>query len=174
MRFKISTGVVFVVMALLLALLMTSALQRLVSGPLLDLARAAQRVRRDKDFAVRVAEGTNGNGDELAAVQQAFNAMLVEIGARDVALQAYQTDLERQVHARTEELSTAVERNQAILDSAGEGIFGLDLAGIVTFMNPSAANILGGDIFRLVGRNLHAHIHCTTCPDRPLPYHQCK
>ena len=174
MRMKIVTGAVVVVMALLLALLMTSTLQRLVSGPLLDLAHAAQRVRRDKDFAVRVAEGTNGDGDELAAVQQAFNAMLVEIGARDRELQAYQADLERQVLSRTEELSTAVERNQAILDSAGEGIFGLDLSGIVTFMNPSAARILGAEVSSLIGHNLHASIHCATCSDRPLPYDQCK
>jgi PAS domain S-box-containing protein len=117
---------------------------------------------------------SNAESDELGAVQQAFNAMLEEIGERDLALQAYQVDLERQVLARTQELSAAVERNQAILDSAGEGIFGLDLAGTVTFMNPSAARILGGDISHLVGRSLHAHIHCATCPDRPLPYHQCK
>ncbi len=174
MRLKITTGAIVVVMALLLALLMTSALQRLVSGPLRDLARAAQRVRRDKDFAVRVAEGTSSNGDELAAVQQAFNAMLVEIGARDQALQAYQVDLERQVFARTEELTAAVERNQAILDSAGEGIFGLDLSGIVTFINPSAARILDGEVSGLIGHSLHDSIHCTTCPDRLLPYHQCK
>src|SRR5207244_8640990 len=70
MRLKITTGAIVLIMALLLALLMTSALQRLVSGPLLDLARAAQRVGRDKDFAVRVAAGGNRDGDELGAVQQ--------------------------------------------------------------------------------------------------------
>jgi PAS domain S-box-containing protein len=174
MRLKAMTGAAIVILALLVAALMTTRLQRLVSGPLLDLARAAQRVRRDKDFAIRVAGGPPVAGDELAAVQQAFNAMLEEIGARDEALRSYQVDLERQVLARTHELTTAVERNQAILDSAGEGIFGLDLSGIVTFMNPSAVRILGGQESSLVGRSLHASIHSTTCPDRPLPFHDCK
>src|ERR1051325_3578840 len=174
MRMKIIAGAIFVVMALVLALFMTSRLQRLVSQPLLNLAGAAQRVRRDKDFAVRVAGASNPESDEMAAVQQAFNEMLEEIGDRDLALQAYQIDLERQVLARTQELSTAVERNQAILDSAGEGIFGLDLAGIVTFMNPSAAHILGAPLWSLIGHSLHQSIHASTCPDRGLPYQQCK
>ena len=69
---------------------------------------------------------------------------------------------------------TTPQAYQAILNSAAEGIFGLDLDGIVTFMNPSAARILGGDVSHLVGRSLHAHIHCATCPDRPLPCQQCK
>jgi PAS domain S-box-containing protein len=174
MRLKVTAGTVFVILDLLLALIITSRLQRLVSEPLRDLAHAAQRVRRDKDFAVRVSGGTHADRDEMAAVQQAFNGMLEEIGQRDLALFAYQVDLEHQVQARTQELSAAMERNQAILDSAAEGIFGLDLDGIVTFMNPSAARILGGDVSDLVGRSLHAHIHCATCPDRPLPYYQCK
>ena len=174
MRVKIVTGSAIVLIALLLALLMTSGLQRLVTQPLLDLAGAAQRVRRDKDFAVRVDAGTQPDGDELAAVQQAFNDMLEEIGTRDEALCLYQADLERQVLARTVELSSAVERNQAILDSAGEGIFGLDLSGVVTFMNPSGARILACDIAQLVGTRLHETIHSPGCPDRPLPFHDCK
>src|SRR5207244_7309319 len=56
----------------------------------------------------------------------------------------------------------------------GEGIFGLDLSGTVTFINPSAARVLGAEVSELIGHNLHASIHCATCPDRPLPYHQCK
>src|SRR5207244_863251 len=56
----------------------------------------------------------------------------------------------------------------------GEGIFGLDLSGTVTFINPSAARVLGAEVSELIGHDLHASIHCTTCPDRALPYHQCK
>jgi PAS domain S-box-containing protein len=172
MRLKIMMGTATVTLALLLALIMASRLQRLVSSPLHTLARAAQRVRQEKDFAVRVTEGAEG--DELTAVQQGFNAMIGEIGEREVALRSYQLDLERQVLARTAELSVAMERNQAILDSAGEGIFGLDLHGIVTFINPSAAHILGGQQANLIGQNLHASIHSLTCPDRPLPHHKCR
>jgi len=163
-RMKIVTGTIVLIIALLVALLMTTRLQRLVTQPLLDLARAARRVRNEKDFAIRVSEGSRPDRDELVAVQQAFNEMLDEIQARDQALQRHQLQLEGEVQARTAELSTAVEHNQAILDSAGEGIFGLDPSGVATFINPSAARILGGDIFGLVGRNLHAQIHAAAAP----------
>ncbi|MEK6371389.1 MAG: ATP-binding protein [Acidobacteriota bacterium] len=163
-RMKIVTGTIVLIIALLVALLMTTRLQRLVTQPLVDLAGAARRVRHEKDFAVRVSEGTQSDGDELVAVQQAFNEMLAEIQARDEALQRHQLQLECEVQTRTAELSTAVERNQAILDSAGEGIFGLDPSGVATFINPSAAGILGAGVFELVGRNLHAQMHAAATP----------
>lgn len=46
-----------------------------------------------------------------------------------------------------------------ILDSAGDGIFGLDLAGNVTFVNPAAARTLGYAEGDLVGRPHHAAFH---------------
>jgi PAS domain S-box-containing protein len=156
---KIVTGAIVLVIALLVALVMTTRLQRLVTQPLVDLARAARRVRHEKDFAIRVPEGSGSDRDELVAVQQAFNEMLEGIQARDEALQRHQAELEREVQVRTAELSTAVEHNQAILDSAGEGIFGLDPCGVATFINPSAARILGADVSDLVGRNLHGQMH---------------
>jgi|GEM_PF-2440966 len=48
---------------------------------------------------------------------------------------------------------------RTILDSAGDGIFGLDLAGNVTFVNPAAARTLGYSQGDLVGRPHHAAFH---------------
>jgi PAS domain S-box-containing protein len=163
-RMKILTGTIVLTIALLVALFMTTRLQRLVTQPLVDLAVAARRVRHERDFAIRVSEAVRSDGDELVAVQQAFNEMLEEIQARDQALQRHQIQLEGEVQARTVELSTAVEHNQAILDSAGEGIFGLDPSGVATFINPSAARILGADVLDLVGRDLHAQMHAAATP----------
>ena len=42
-----------------------------------------------------------------------------------------------------EEIADLQRRNQLILDAAGEGIFGLDAAGQVNFINPAASTILG-------------------------------
>src|SRR5207237_2799946 len=39
-----------------------------------------------------------------------------------------------------------------ILEAAGDGIFGLDLDAGVAFINPAAANMLGCDIRRAVGK----------------------
>ena len=46
-------------------------------------------------------------------------------------------------------------QNELILNSAGEGIYGLDLAGIITFANPAAARMLGWEVEDLIGRSIH-------------------
>ncbi len=41
-------------------------------------------------------------------------------------------------------------QNELILNSAGEGIFGLDLQGNSTFVNPAAAKMVGYDVEELI------------------------
>lgn len=50
-------------------------------------------------------------------------------------------------------------RNKLILDSAGEGIFGLDRAGNVTFCNKAASTMLGYGLGELVGKSMHETVH---------------
>ena len=44
---------------------------------------------------------------------------------------------------------------QALLDSAGEGIWGVDLDGNCTFVNRAALGMLGFDSDELLGRHMH-------------------
>ena len=53
-----------------------------------------------------------------------------------------------------------------ILDSAGEGIQGLDRQGQVTFVNPAASRLLGREDENLIGRPLHDLVHHGTGEDR--------
>src|SRR5438128_1120586 len=46
----------------------------------------------------------------------------------------------------------AFAQTALILEAAGEGIFGLDLEGEITFINPAAAAMLDQDASRLIGR----------------------
>lgn len=46
------------------------------------------------------------------------------------------------------------QRYELILDSAGEGIFGLDPNGIINFVNPAAAALLGYNNHALTGKSL--------------------
>jgi len=48
---------------------------------------------------------------------------------------------------------------QALLDSAGEGIWGVDLNGACTFVNRLATQIFGFSSAEMVGRNMHALVH---------------
>lgn len=49
--------------------------------------------------------------------------------------------------------------NQLILDAVGEGIYGVDVNGLTTFVNPAAERILGYSAKELAGRNMHSTIH---------------
>lgn len=75
----------------LVALALSSLLQRIVSTPVLNLARTARVVSNDKDYSVRVRrEGE----DEIGELIDAFNEMLGEVQHRDAALQKRRDELE--------------------------------------------------------------------------------
>ena len=59
------------------------------------------------------------------------------------------------------ELRQAHIDNKMILDAAGEGIYGLDCEGNTTFVNPSAAAMLGYSVEELSGQPMHSLLHHT-------------
>lgn len=60
-----------------------------------------------------------------------------------------------------------------ILNSAGEGIYGLDLNGITTFANPSACKMLGYTQEELLGKGQHALVHHSHPDGKPYPKENC-
>jgi PAS domain S-box-containing protein len=62
---------------------------------------------------------------------------------------------------------------QAVLDSAGEGIWGLDMEGRCTFANRMAAKIMGFESEELVGGNIHELVHHHYSDGRPFPAEEC-
>jgi signal transduction histidine kinase len=71
-------GALVLLASSLVALLLSSQLQRLISEPILRLAQAARAVSERKDFSVRVAQG-EAHGDELGLLVVAFDEMLEQI-----------------------------------------------------------------------------------------------
>lgn len=57
------------------------------------------------------------------------------------------------------ELETLRRQYQLILNAVGEGVYGLDLQGNVTFVNPAAASMIDWDIEDLVGQSMHQVLH---------------
>lgn len=75
---------------------------------------------------------------------------------------------------RTEQTLDQLRRRQSlILTQAGEGIYGLDLDGRTTFVNPSAAAMLGYRVEELIGRHMHHILHHTKSDGIPYPVDQC-
>jgi PAS domain S-box-containing protein len=79
--------------------------------------------------------------------------------------------IKRQAH----ELARLSRQNELILKAAAEGIFGVDLHGMSTFVNPSAAAMFGRRAEDLTGRDIHSLLHpsvpgVTTCDARHCPF----
>ena len=104
-RVKKNAAITALVMlaAIAVAFVLSSWLQRVISVPVTELARAAARVARDKDFTARVASRSN---DEVGELVHAFNDMLEQVQERDRALQEAHAKLEARVEIRTQELKS--------------------------------------------------------------------
>ena len=112
-RIKGYFTIVIIVMfaACLVALFVSSQMQRLISEPILGLAKTAGQISDQKDYSVRVKKQGE---DELGALYDAFNDMLAQIQERDAALQEAHDELEARVARRTEQLQREVtERKRA-------------------------------------------------------------
>lgn len=62
-----------------------------------------------------------------------------------------------------EEFARLSRQHRLILDSADEGIFGIDRDGLATFVNPAAARWLGSRGGELIGRSMHPVICGADC-----------
>ena len=58
-----------------------------------------------------------------------------------------------------EEINRVNKRNELLLTAAGEGIFGLDVQGSITFVNPAGARLTGWAAKDLVGQPVSAILH---------------
>ncbi len=70
-------------------------------------------------------------------------------------------------------LHEAEERSRLILGSVDEGICGLGPDGVMTFINPAGARMLGFDPDELVGTMMHAKVHHTYPDGRAFPRECC-
>ncbi len=75
--------------------------------------------------------------------------------------------------ATIKELKEVFHRNQLILESAGEGIYGLDEKGKTTFVNPAVEKMTGFAEKELIGKCQHKLMHHTRENGSPYPKEEC-
>ncbi len=146
--------------------------QRLVHGP------DASSLRVHFGFgevapAEIVAQPLLADDDLVGAAEFALFKPLSEIQSKwlDKAAEAVANAL--RFAARNAELRAAEESNRLILQSASEGIFGVDVKGCVTFVNPAACKMLGFDTADLIGQPSHALIHHHRPDGSDYPVEEC-
>jgi len=90
-----------------IAFLVCSRLQRIVSNPIVDLHKTMDTVTRLNDYSLRVE---NKEENELGDLVNGFNIMLEQIQDRDNKLAKYSVYLEETIAARTLQLTEANKR----------------------------------------------------------------
>ncbi len=84
--------------------------------------------------------------------------------------------LNREIAERIQAEANGVKlrkRLHAILNSAGDGIFGIDTQGKVTFVNHKAADLLGWNEDELIGKSHHDLVHHTRINGHNFPVEEC-
>ena len=72
-----------------------------------------------------------------------------------------------------ERLRRALEFDETVMLSMGEGLFTIDTAGRVTFMNPAAQRLFGWTLTEMLGRKMHDVTHHSRPDGTPFPIGEC-
>ncbi len=96
-RFQLAVVSLLLALALGVAVVLSSRLQRIVSDPLIALANTAGEVSRQGDYSLRAARSTD---DEVGDLVDAFNRMLERIESREADLSKANDELRREVADR--------------------------------------------------------------------------
>ncbi|HXX92434.1 MAG TPA: PAS domain S-box protein, partial [Planctomycetota bacterium] len=91
-----------VLLATLIALLLSAQLEKLVTGPITHLADIVNRVTTQRDYTARAEKDAE---DEMGVLIDGLNDMLSQIQVRDGALQLARNELELRVEERTAQLT---------------------------------------------------------------------
>ncbi len=126
--------------------------------PLKGVTKIAQAVSNG-DYNVRL---NHKSRDEIGTAMNTIDNMLDKI-------QLNYKIISREISERKH----TEEKLELILDSCGEGIYGLDLNGNTTFINPAAAKMTGWNTEELIGMNQHDILHHTKPDGTTYPLEEC-
>ncbi len=112
-------GIAFVVflLSLIVALLLSSVAQRIITQPISELASTVRKITRTRNYQLRVRRSRSR--DEIGSLATDFNQMIGQIQARDNELENARLLLEEKVKDRTAELLLLTQKleHQAYHDS---------------------------------------------------------
>jgi hypothetical protein len=141
-----------------------------VQMPELDGFETANLVRqRDKSrdtpiiflTALSRSEENVFRGYELGAVDYIFKPFHPEVLRAKVSVFVELFRKREAIKEQAQELVRLSRQNELILRAAAEGIFGVGLNGITTFVNPAAARMIGRRAHEIQGQDVHPMLHPT-------------
>jgi len=108
-------------------------------------------------------------------IQDSLRAGAVECMFKNEAKELFLTRLAAMARMVRTQKSIEAERSRlsGILASVGDGVYGVDREGLITFMNPAACRILGFDNEALIGVTAHGMLHHSQADGIPNPQASC-
>jgi PAS domain S-box-containing protein len=125
-------GLFVLMIGTIVAYLLSTKLQRVISVPVIQLAKIARMISREKNYTVRAEKRSE---DELGDLVEAFNEMLIQIQARDI------------------ELRSERDYSAGIITGTPAIICRISSDGTTTFVNPAAEKITGYSAEEHIGKN---------------------
>jgi len=120
---------------------------------------------RDVEIVIERPDGTRRH--VLPHPDPVCNASGAVIGSVNMLV-----DITERKQAEEERQKLAGER-LLLLDSTGDGIYGIDTEGRCTFINRAGAKMLGYEPAEVMGQNMHRLIHHSLPDHSPYPITQC-
>jgi PAS domain S-box-containing protein len=112
-----------------------------------------------------------------AAASVLWLTVLLAVTTRQILLiidnERLRRSMELRVIERTNALRTVTQQSDLVVDSVGDGIYGVDGDGLITFVNPAAARVLGYEPAQLLGREAHSAFHAIRPDGTPYPIENC-
>jgi len=100
-------------------------------------------------------------GYELGAVDYIFKPFHAEVLRSKVNVFVELFRKTEALKQQARELARLIRQNELILNAAAEGIFGVNVNGITTFVNPAAARMIARDSDEITGNDIHTLVHPT-------------
>jgi len=147
----VKDGLLYTLVAVLIGVLLAWVMGRFFTRRLSAVQRTIDAVRAGD----RSARSQLTGGDEVAEIACEFDRMLDALQENDAALHS--------LH----------RRNELILNAVGDGIYGVDVDGLIVFANPAADRMLGYQPGEMVFKNSHQLFHHSRADGTPYPYNQC-
>jgi diguanylate cyclase (GGDEF)-like protein/PAS domain S-box-containing protein len=124
-----------------------------------------------QDITPRIARREAGHSAK-------FRGFLVAFIITQLALLALirlsRREWERRLKQKTATIESLSQRNALLLNTAANGICGIDSDGRITFINRAALAMHGYQIHEAMGKNLHALFHRHGSSEQPSPIENCK
>lgn len=102
----------------------------------------------------------------------AYRNKLIPVEGGEPYVLGFGIDITEKVVAENS-LRALIRQSNSILESVGDGIYGMDLEGRVTFVNSAAAQMLGYQPEELLGQVMHTMIHHTRADGSHYPTSEC-